>query len=741
MAKFEDRVIELYRLLGAQIKQNITIRDKKVDILATFRLPGSSTKHRVIVECKDESRPIAQNQFVTQFQGLLAAVRKGGDADSAEIITRVRWSDQAKEFALRSGIQLLTYTEKISQLIDLSTYLKDTVSRFDKQDPRQQSEQPLGAYYVDLSAERFINKETEKIPVIDTYVQEWLDDRDTHKQLAILGEYGMGKSSFCQKLAHDLAASYIQEPGSTRIPIILNLHKFTKILKIKPLVLSFLDEECGVRNPRFELFEVMNEAGLFVLIFDGFDEMAVRVDQETLEKNLQEMEKLAASHKAKVIITSIPKYFPTTKEQEMSLSPAGRLFAKRQIEYEPLHIVPWEEPHINLFLQKKVPLVEKAKRPWTYYRDRIREIGDLSDLSRRPILLNMIVKTLPELISKGRPINRSNLYEAYLEGEIRRQKIPNKRKLLLTDAARFSLLRHLSLDFYTGKINNISFGDAMTHMEQLVKSPKAQLKAYTQDFLTRSILMRKYDEYYFSHKSIMEYLVAQALKKEIENDSPSAFGRDRLESPVTAFLSEMDVDRDTLLRWIRSTKSTPNRDIPWLGGNAATLLCKLDATALKCKNLSGTILNGAIFDFADLTGTIFNGAILKNVSFRGTKFLENTLLKSSIRDIVVVIYWLEGYSSMVGRPTSSLWRRLEKMPSIYLLAGLWRPISQNLAVAMTRVQVPNVSALDALRKKIENFPEIQATAVFTNEIDGLAKMVPNNVCPDFRRFVHQSTSF
>ena len=44
---FEDQVADLYRLLGARVTQNIEIHQKKVDILATFRIPGSVREHTV----------------------------------------------------------------------------------------------------------------------------------------------------------------------------------------------------------------------------------------------------------------------------------------------------------------------------------------------------------------------------------------------------------------------------------------------------------------------------------------------------------------------------------------------------------------------------------------------------------------------------------------------------------------------------------------------------------------------
>src|ERR1700742_4130729 len=73
--KFEDAVAELYRLLGARVVQNIEIHQKKVDIVATFRIPGSSREHSVIVECKDEAKAVGTNARVMAFKELLDIAR------------------------------------------------------------------------------------------------------------------------------------------------------------------------------------------------------------------------------------------------------------------------------------------------------------------------------------------------------------------------------------------------------------------------------------------------------------------------------------------------------------------------------------------------------------------------------------------------------------------------------------------------------------------------------------------
>jgi hypothetical protein len=455
--KFEEIVADLYRLLGAEVTPNIEIQFKKVDILAEFPIPGSGQKYRVIVECKDEKKAVNANQRVDSFSGLLNRARIAGDADSAEIITRVPWSDQAKGAARASGISLLTYHQKLSQLIDFKPYLKEVVNRFEKKDTLRPNDPPLSAYYVDISGEMNIGGKTENLPIVTTYIKEWLKAKDKKNQLAVFGGYGTGKSSLCFKLMYDLSKDYLVNSEENRIPILLNLRDFVGKIKIEAFITSFLDQECNVSNPKFNLFREMNDAGIFLLIFDGLDEMAVKVDSDVLEANLMEIDKLAASPNSKILLTSRPEHFISEIEEQQVLQPELNVFGNRAAKYEPLKILPWIEPQINSFLEKRVPLIKGVNEPWTVYRDRINSIQELKDLSHRPVLLEMIVKTLPKLIESGITINLNNLYKTYLSEEIKRQKIAKKRELLLTEKSRFRILETLAIDNYCWLCTKTSF--------------------------------------------------------------------------------------------------------------------------------------------------------------------------------------------------------------------------------------------------------------------------------------------
>jgi len=699
--RFENDVAQLYRLQGASVVQNIEINQKKVDILATFMYP---VRHRVIVECKDEKRAVNANQRVMQFHGVLDIARQTGDAESAEIVTRVPWGDAAKGFAHKSGIRLMTYNEKLASLIDFTDYLNELIKRFENGDPGRPSEPPLSKCYVDLSAEFRAQGKARRIPIIDSFIHEWIREEDRHRHLAIFGGYGAGKSSLCHKLVHDLAESYLNDPNSNRIPVLLNLRAFVGKLDIDAYITSFLDRECRVANPKFHLFNAMNDAGIFLLVFDGFDEMATKVDADTLESNLIELEKLAVAQSTKVILTSRPEYFISAEEESVALNPSMSIFKNRAIHYEPLKILPWSDIQVQTFLKKRVPLVKGVKKTWVYYRNRIKAIGSLSDLSQRPVLLDMIVKTLPRLIESGEGINLTNLYRTYLIEEIRRQKITKKRTLLLSDKDRLAILEELAVDLSCNTIPSITFTDARVRVEEMVNPPKQDLEAHTRDFLTNSFLVRRGDDYHFSHKSISEYLVGTRLVDEIKVGIPNIFGRTKLSPVVIDFLREISLDTSVLWRWIYSTRMPLRDNLVYVGGNAVTLLRALSATALTSKDLSNTVLTGSQLADTSLLGTDFRHAKLNNAWLYGCPFLRADVSSADISNSLVSFYF--EYDKAELAPTDyqriqSRFRRLDTGSSKSQVYGFReRRTAAGTLIEMV-IQVPNSESIEVIRTTIQ----------------------------------------
>jgi hypothetical protein len=209
--RFEDEIAALYRLMGYTVQQNIEICQKKVDILASYRLPGTRREHHVIVECKDEVINRSQNGRVMGFKGLLETARRTLQADSAEIVTRKPWSDQAKGFAREAGIALYTFEEKLRNIIDFSHYIERVIYDYEHFEERvtpagvvvkrpiidAMSSSDLYQTYVPLVCRFTTSQGASRVMELDKYVGKWLADpeqlpisprRLRHGQIFVLPE-------------------------------------------------------------------------------------------------------------------------------------------------------------------------------------------------------------------------------------------------------------------------------------------------------------------------------------------------------------------------------------------------------------------------------------------------------------------------------------------------------------------------------------------------------------------------
>lgn len=652
---FEETVAALFRLCGATVVQNILLHGKKVDLLASFSLPGGSAVHRTIVECKDEQRGRAQNQRVMELKGLLTTARAAGTADSAEIVTRVPWGDAAKGFAREAGINLTTYDEKVSGLLDLREYLNSLIRDFSGDENLPCDEPPLASYYVEpiLALERANGLDPRPF---DRVIGNWLAGHRQQYQIALFGSYGVGKSSFCKKLAHDFAKAWLGTRGASpsRIPILIDLRRFTKTFSIESLIVSFLDERCGVVNPKFKAFEMMNTAGLLLLILDGFDEMAVRVDADTLDMNMAEIEKLCVSEKARLILTGRDEYFVSTEEQRRLLRPIGRKqgpLDSRAVAYLGIQIRLWDDVHISDFLRRRIPLIKDCRYEWTEYLKQIRRIPGMWDLAQRAVLLGMIAKTLPELVDSGKEVNRANLYETYLKRELRRQKVDKRRQMLLSEDLRFKILQDVAVEFHTSR-EAFTFTDAKEKIRKELGPSNQELESYTRDFLACSFLIRDGSEYVFSHQSIMEYLAARALRDEMETGQPRWFDELVMVPAVETFLLELSPPAERLWGWLgkrvgghrlavnvgRLLITMEAMNLGESGGKAHTIWFVFRSEETMAKKLLGVCVDRNILDPSRGTWSPHGGATLVRFSVESSACNDESFIRSlsGLPDIAAV---------------------------------------------------------------------------------------------------------
>jgi len=204
---------------------------------------------------------------------------------------------------------------------------------------------------------------------LEEKVKSWLSDTNpANSRLALLGDYGSGKSSFCQHLAANLAMDYLdaKEHGNYnhRIPLLIPLRIFAKnpIDELESYLVAYLKKYCKVDNADYHALMKMAESGMLLFILDGFDEMASRATIDTIEQNIELFEILTKLPKNKVLLTTRSEYFMNLKEQ------------KNLQAYPCLYLNPFDYAQIDRYLHIRVPLLEESegqgKKEFWFYKNK-----------------------------------------------------------------------------------------------------------------------------------------------------------------------------------------------------------------------------------------------------------------------------------------------------------------------------------------------------------------------------------
>lgn len=111
---FEVEVAELYRVLGANVKQNVNLSGFQIDVYVEEETP-SKLKLRTVVECKLHKAKVG-NITVNDFARKVATLKEAKLADKGIIVSHSGFSPDAYLVAEKTGIELLTI-EDLKQLV------------------------------------------------------------------------------------------------------------------------------------------------------------------------------------------------------------------------------------------------------------------------------------------------------------------------------------------------------------------------------------------------------------------------------------------------------------------------------------------------------------------------------------------------------------------------------------------------------------------------------------------------
>jgi hypothetical protein len=295
------------------------------------------------------------------------------------------------------------------------------------------------------------------------------------------------------------------------VPIFISLRDYQHIRNLRELVTDLLVEEHGIHLRSYASFERLLREGRILLIFDGLDEMSPRFLRASAWSNFWEIAELAKPA-SKVLLTCRTNYFRDEIEESLFLKGSknylSNLISKRP-HFEVAYLVQWTEKEIREYLEKALP------DQWQHVAEMIQGTYNLRDLASSPTLLEMIVRTAP-IIGKI-PANRATMYKAYIDTALDQETMA-RHKWFQPDRMRV-FLQHLAAVILSKGTYHIPYANLQLEAATFFKeADKDEANVLLSSVLTLPFLSRDADgNYMFSHKSIMEYLVAEGL---ILQDAP-----------------------------------------------------------------------------------------------------------------------------------------------------------------------------------------------------------------------------
>ncbi len=501
---------------------------------------------------------------------------------------------------------------------------------------------------------------------IEGYIDLWLDD-PAKEHLSVLGEFGTGKTWFAFHYAWVALQAYkkaknrgVERP---RLPLVIPLRDYAKAVSVESLFSEFFFRKHEIKLPGYSAFEQLNRMGKLLLIFDGFDEMAARVDRQAMINNFWELAKVVVPG-SKAILTCRTEHFPEAKEgrsllnAELKASTAN--LTAESPQFEVLELEKFSDRQIQQVLSFRAS-------PETV--NEVMANPQLLDLARRPVMVELILAALPD-IEAGKPVDISRVYLYAVRQKMERD-IKNERTFTsLADKLYF--LCELAWEMLSTEqmsLNYRSFPDQIRRIFAVEVQEEKDLDHWDADMRGQTMLIRNSEgDYMPAHRSLLEFFVAYKLVAELgvladdftevaqdrgcidvqlspqnytwqtyfqrQSDANLAplkgFDAEPLkilstrlrDTPLAKAVLDLaipmlnpDIVRERLLRLIQATGGQPESNVGYLAGNLLKLLIGHYPRSLENTDLSNTVIKDVNFSNISLRGTNFSEAMVADCVF------------------------------------------------------------------------------------------------------------------------------
>ena len=480
-------------------------------------------------------------------------------------------------------------------------------------------------------------------------IEDWLAS-PYGRFVLVLGDFGTGKTFLMHELARRLGSA---RAGLSLCPLLVEMRALEKSQSLDGLIAQHLAVQ-GMERIDLKAFRYMLAEGRIALLFDGFDELALRV---TYDRAVDHFDTLleAASANAKVVVTSRTQHFYSAEQVRSALAEK----ASSMPGYRVAELSRFSEKQIKRFLVKKLDGDSSLAEARFRLLD---EVKDLLGLSANPRMLSFIAEIPDEDLRRAKvregEITAASLYRLLLERWLNleyERAHPRGGAPGLTTAQRWSSVEALAKRLWAKTERTVNVSELPEEVGKAVvdlATRQLDVKTAAHQVGSGTLLVRDdRGNFSFIHQSVLEWLVAHAAAQEVAKTgaSPSLLAREMSGLMAEFFLAL--AGRDAAARWAQGVLrgdgheghesheggGTPSDETA--KRNAQLVLQRLGMEAGRGANLAGQNLRGR-----DLVGQNLRGADLQGADLSEARLVRAVLSEANLRGARLC------YADLTGAP-------------------------------------------------------------------------------------------
>lgn len=268
-AYFSDTVKSIYK------SQNYTIYQYKDFFIAALKY-GISTYYDAIFTVVRFGKLISLEDIYSIIEHVKESIY---NISQIIIVTNADLNKNSLACVEKNKIIIKTKEDLFRSLFDFEPYRIDLLKYVNSEQLSTHYIEIYGVKHLEedkrVNIEVYYKEEKEEKVLMKEYVNNFLESK--YKALLILGDYGSGKTSFCYIYTLELLDKFIQEKSSF-LPILIKLRGYNKAVGVTQLLTDYFVNDLGITNFNILSLKLLLKNINVVLIFDGFDEVAKKVD-------------------------------------------------------------------------------------------------------------------------------------------------------------------------------------------------------------------------------------------------------------------------------------------------------------------------------------------------------------------------------------------------------------------------------------------------------------------------------